>query len=75
MEGRAPSRPSLQTRRRHGGVPPDALRSAARSVKCLTRYLLAVAFSLLFLSRVKAETKFDFATTPGKLPKDVLPAL
>ncbi len=35
-----------------------------------------LAFAFLFLlafSRVHAETKFDFATTPGKLPKEVRP--
>ncbi len=36
---------------------------------------LASAFLLFFVlsSRVTAETKFSFATTPGKLPKTVLP--
>ena len=37
------------------------------------RYLILIVSSLLVLSRVNAEDKFDFATTPGKLPKDVLP--
>jgi aminopeptidase N len=38
------------------------------------RFLLLAVFSLLALSfRVSAEEKFDFATTPGKLPKEVLP--
>jgi len=37
------------------------------------RFLLAVVFSLIFLSAVTAENKFDFATTPGKLPKEVVP--
>ncbi len=38
------------------------------------RYLLPVVFSLLFLSPMYAEEKFDFAKTPGKLPKDVVPS-
>ncbi len=38
------------------------------------RYLLAVIFPLLFLSPMHAEDKFDFAKTPGKLPKDVIPS-
>ena len=50
------------------------LRDLAPSVKCLMRYLLTVAFSLLVLSQVSAENKFDFASTPGKLPKEVVPA-
>ncbi len=37
------------------------------------RYLFLAAFSLLLLSRANAENKFDFATTPGKLPKEILP--
>jgi aminopeptidase N len=38
------------------------------------RFLVLTIFSLLALPfRVNAEEKFDFATTPGKLPKDVLP--
>lgn len=38
------------------------------------RFLVLTIFSLLALSfRVNAEEKFDFATTPGKLPKDILP--
>ncbi len=38
------------------------------------RYLLAVFVSLLFLSPMRAEEKFDFAKTPGKLPKEVVPS-
>ena len=38
------------------------------------RYLVAAVFCLLLLSTVRAENKFDFATTPGKLPKEVVPA-
>jgi aminopeptidase N len=37
------------------------------------RYLLSAFLFLLVLTRVHAESKFDFATTPGKLPKDVRP--
>ena len=37
------------------------------------RYLLIAVSSLLLLSPVRAESKFDFAQTPGKLPKDVVP--
>src|SRR5437762_2720057 len=37
------------------------------------RFLLALLFSLGFFSGVRAENKFDFATTPGKLPKEVVP--
>ncbi len=37
------------------------------------RYLLATALFLFVLSPVGAEEKFDFAGTPGKLPKDVRP--
>ena len=38
------------------------------------RFLVLTIFSLLALPfRVNAEEKFDFAITPGKLPKDVLP--
>jgi aminopeptidase N len=38
------------------------------------RFLGLIIFSLLTLSfRVNAEEKFDFATTSGKLPKEVLP--
>ena len=49
------------------------LRSVAGGIKCFMRFL---AFALLFLlafPRVHAESKFDFATTPGKLPKEVRP--
>ena len=73
MEGWALSRPSLQTQMPLRGIPPGELRSAARSVKCHMRYLLA-AFLLLVLPSVNAESKFDFATTPGKLPKEVRPS-
>ncbi|MGH8094050.1 MAG: M1 family metallopeptidase [Chthoniobacterales bacterium] len=37
------------------------------------RYLVAAFLFLLGFSCVHAENKFDFATTPGKLPKDVRP--
>src|ERR1041384_892021 len=37
------------------------------------RHLILIVSSLLVLARANAESKFDFATTPGKLPKDVLP--
>jgi aminopeptidase N len=37
------------------------------------RLLHAAIISLFWLSVVKAENKFDFATTPGKLPKEVIP--
>jgi aminopeptidase N len=37
------------------------------------RYLIA-AFLLLALPPVNAESKFDFATTPGKLPREVRPS-
>ena len=49
------------------------LRSAVRSVKCPMRYAVSAFLFFLLLTRVHAESKFDFATTPGKLPKDVLP--
>src|SRR6187200_472005 len=35
--------------------------------------LLYAAISLTFLSTLNAEKPFDFATTPGKLPKQVVP--
>jgi len=35
-------------------------------------WFLAALF-LMVLPRMNAESKFDFATTPGKLPKDVVP--
>ncbi len=38
------------------------------------RYLLTAVCSLLALMQLKAENKFDFASTPGKLPKDVAPS-
>jgi aminopeptidase N len=37
------------------------------------RDLVLVFFSFLLLSRAHAEVRFDFATTPGKLPKEVRP--
>ncbi|HEY2801555.1 MAG TPA: M1 family metallopeptidase [Chthoniobacterales bacterium] len=37
------------------------------------RYLAAAALSLFLLSHVQAENKFSFESTPGKLPKDVVP--
>ncbi len=37
------------------------------------RFLLSAAFLLFALTPGQAETKFDFATTPGKLPKEVRP--
>ena len=37
------------------------------------RFCLAAGFLLLFLSAVQAEDKFSFASTPGKLPKEVRP--
>ena len=37
------------------------------------RFLLLAVFSLIMLTRVEAESKFDFISTPGKLPKDVRP--
>ena len=37
------------------------------------RYWFLAGFLLLGLSPMKAENKFDFAGTPGKLPKDVRP--
>ncbi len=49
------------------------LRGLTPGVKSLMRYLLIVALSLLVLSRMSAENKFDFASTPGKLPKEVVP--
>ena len=36
------------------------------------RWLIAV-FALLLSIRLNAEALFNFATTPGKLPKDVVP--
>ena len=37
------------------------------------RYAVSAFLFFLLLTRVHAESKFDFATTPGKLPKDVRP--
>ncbi|HSU86623.1 MAG TPA: M1 family metallopeptidase, partial [Chthoniobacterales bacterium] len=37
------------------------------------RYLVSTFLFLLALTSVHAEAKFDFATTPGKLPKEVRP--
>jgi aminopeptidase N len=37
------------------------------------RYLVSAFLFLLALTSVHAEAKFDFATTPGKLPKEVRP--
>jgi protoheme IX farnesyltransferase len=37
------------------------------------RHLFLAVFAVLLSSRVNAESRFDFATTPGKLPKDVRP--
>ena len=34
---------------------------------------LAFSFLFFFSSEVRAENKFNFATTPGKLPKDIRP--
>ncbi len=42
-------------------------------VKCPMRFLLSVVFLLFVLVPAQAESKFDFATTPGKLPKEVRP--
>ena len=74
MEGRAQSRPCLVLKLgRHGGRPSNC--AASRSaLNGRMRFLFLTVFSLLALSpRMKAEGKFDFATTPGKLPKEVLP--
>ncbi|CAN5507434.1 M1 family metallopeptidase [soil metagenome] len=38
------------------------------------RFLLSAFIFLLVLTRVTAESKFDFATTPGKLPKEIRPS-
>ena len=58
----------------NNGVALLQLRGAARNVKCPMRFVSLAVFSLLALSfRVNAEEKFDFATTQGKLPKEVLP--
>ena len=73
MEGRVLSPSQFADSDATQGVPPGELRSAARSVKCHMRYLFA-AFLLLALPPVNAESKFDFATTPGKLPKEVRPS-
>ncbi len=37
------------------------------------RFLLSAVFLLFALIPVQAESKFDFASTPGKLPKEVRP--
>src|SRR4030095_6306545 len=37
------------------------------------RYLVSAIFVFLVVTRMHAEAKFDFASTPGKLPKDVRP--
>jgi len=37
------------------------------------RHLFLAVFAMFLSSRVNAESRFDFATTPGKLPKDVRP--
>lgn len=49
------------------------LRSTLRGVKCRMRYLLSGFLFLFVCVHVHAESKFDFATTPGKLPKEVRP--
>jgi aminopeptidase N len=49
------------------------LRSVTCSVKCPMRYLVCALLFFLVLTRGHAESKFDFATTPGKLPKDIRP--
>src|SRR4029434_8356133 len=38
------------------------------------RYLVSALLVFLVVTRMHAEAKFDFARTPGKLPKDVRPA-
>src|SRR6478736_5561975 len=38
-----------------------------------TWHFLASALSLISLTTLNAEQPFDFASTPGKLPKNVLP--
>jgi aminopeptidase N len=38
------------------------------------RYLVSALLVFLVVTRVHAEAKFDFASTPGKLPKGVRPA-
>jgi len=40
----------------------------------MRQLLLFVSFVLLFHTSLHAEKKFDFATTPGKLPKEVRPS-
>ena len=37
------------------------------------RYLVSALLVFLVVTRMHAEAKFDFASTPGKLPKDVRP--
>ncbi len=37
------------------------------------RYLVAIFLFTFLLPSMRAESKFDFASTPGKLPKDVRP--
>jgi len=38
-----------------------------------SRLLFPVAFALIFVTTLNAEKPFDFAATPGKLPKQVVP--
>src|ERR1700730_6748304 len=38
-----------------------------------SRFLFPAAFSLIFVATVIAEKPFDFASTPGKLQKQVVP--
>ena len=54
-------------------MKPSELPHSARRVKWLMRYVASAFIFLLLLIRVHAEAKFDFATTPGKLPKEIKP--
>ncbi len=49
------------------------LQSGIGRVKCPMRFLVSALFLLFALTNVPAESKFDFASTPGKLPKEVRP--
>src|SRR5262249_53662020 len=49
------------------------LRKGGPGVKCDMRFVVFGGLFLLVVSCVHAESRFEFATTPGKLPKDVTP--
>ena len=54
-------------------MKPSELPHSARRVKWLMRYVASAFICLILVIRVHAEAKFDFVTTPGKLPKEIKP--